>query len=218
MAEFGQRIRAFLPRHPRIEFGGITPKGDHLTINVAGRDVDAPLMTEFLSLPQVRSALPNLDHARQTDPNDLRYFKGRFPSSLARNYYGDRYVMIGDAAGLVRSFKGKGITTAVQTGIRAAETILEVGVSRAAFDSHYRKANQDLIGDVIYGQAMRLAVITLARSGMVDAVIRAARSEPRLRRALVGAVSGHDPYRVVWRNSLAPASLLSVLRALRRAA
>jgi flavin-dependent dehydrogenase len=214
MDEFGQRIHAFLPKHRRIEFGGITPKGNHLTINIAGREVDAPLMTDFLSQPQVRSALPSFERARQIDPNDLRYFKGRFPSSLAKNYYGDRFVIIGDAAGLVRSFKGKGATTAVQTGIRAAETILKIGISRAAFDDHYRKANEDLIGDVTYGQTMRLVVIALARLGLLDAVIKASREEPRLHRALFGAVSGHEPYRRVWGDSLAPASLFAVLQAI----
>jgi flavin-dependent dehydrogenase len=122
--------------------------------------------------------------------------------------------MIGDAAGLVRSFKGKGVTTAVQTGIRAAETILTAGFTRAAFHDQYRRANQDLIGDVSYGQAMRLIVIALARSGMLDALLRAGRKEPRLRHALFGAVSGHEAYRTVWADSLAPASLMAVLRAI----
>ena len=216
MKAFGQRIHAFLPKHARIEFGGITPKDNHLTVNIAGRDVDAPLMSDFLKQPSVRNALPNLAQARQIDPNDLRYFKGRFPSSLARNYYGDRFVMIGDAAGLVRSFKGKGVTTAVQTGIRAAETILASGITSAAFQDHYRRANQDLIGDVSYGQAMRLVVIALARTGLLDAVLRAARKEPRLRHALFGAVSGHEAYQRVWAKSLAPASLLAILRAIPR--
>ena len=213
MDAFGKHIHAFLPKHPRIEFGGITPKGDHLTINIAGRNVDAPLMSAFLKQPVVREALPNFEMARQYDADDLRYYKGRFPCSLARNYYGDRFVMIGDAAGLVRSFKGKGVTAAVQTGIRAADTILSVGFSRAAFHDHYRSANEDLISDMSYGQTMRSVVILMARAGMLDAVIRAARKEPRLRRALFGAVSGHESYRTVWGDSLAPASLTAILGA-----
>jgi flavin-dependent dehydrogenase len=217
MMQFGQRIHAFLPKHPRIEFGGITPKDNHLTINISGRDVDAPLMSDFLEQPVVRSVLPNFEQARTLDPHDLRYFKGRFPSSLARNYYGDRFVIIGDAAGLVRSFKGKGVTTAVQTGIRAAETILKAGFTQAAFHDHYRRWNQDLIGDVSYGQAMRLIVIALARSGLMDPLLRAARHETRLRHAFFGAVSGHEAYRTVWANSLAPASLRAVVREIARA-
>jgi len=216
MEAFGKHIHAFLPKHPRIEFGGITPKGDYVTINIAGRNVDAPLMSDFLKQPAVRDALPNFEIARKNDADDLRYYKGRFPCSLARNYYGDRFVMIGDSAGLVRSFKGKGVTAAVQTGIRAAETILSVGFSRAAFHDHYRSANEDLIGDMSYGQTMRHFVIFMARSGMLDAVIRAAHKEPRLRHALFGAVSGHESYRTIWGDSLAPASLTAILGAVLR--
>lgn len=208
---FGSHIHAFLPKHPHIEFGGITPKRNHLTINIAGRFVDAPLMDKFLANANVRHALPNLESARRSNPGDLRYFRGRFPYSLAHQYFGDRYVMIGDSAGLVRSFKGKGVTTALQTGIRAAKTILSAGVSEAAFSGHYRQANEDIIGDLPYGRAMRLVVIAMSRTGVIDAVFRAAHKEPRLKRALFGAVSGHVPYRKVWADSLAPASLWSVL-------
>jgi flavin-dependent dehydrogenase len=41
MDAFGPTIHAFLPANPRIEFGGVTPKGNHLTINIAGSTVDA---------------------------------------------------------------------------------------------------------------------------------------------------------------------------------
>ncbi len=101
MAEFGTHIHAFLPAHPLIEFGGVTPKGNHLTINIAGSSVSSTLMNSFLDLPVVRRALPNLDDAGVYDANDLRFYRGRFPCSLARGYYGDRYVLVGDAAGLV---------------------------------------------------------------------------------------------------------------------
>lgn len=213
MEAFGNHIHAFIPKHPRIEFGGITPKWNHLTINIAGRNVDAPLMSEFLEQSVVRKALPNFEMAGEYDSDDLHYYKGRFPYSLARHFYGDRFVMVGDAAGLVRSFKGKGVTAAVQTGIRAAESILSVGFSNAAFHDHYRRANEDLIGDMSYGQAMRLLVILLARSGMLDTVLKAARDEPLLRHALFGAVSGHDAYRTIWGDSLKPASLMAIIRA-----
>jgi flavin-dependent dehydrogenase len=213
MAAFGAYIHAFMPVRPRIEFGAITPKGNHLTINIAGRDVDVNLMRSFLDHPAVQAVLPNLHRAGTLDPNDLRFFKGRFPSSLARHHYGDRYVMVGDAAGLVRAFKGKGVTSAVLTGIRAAETILKVGISRAAFDQHYQQANQDIVGDLPYGQGMRLLAIAMARYGLLDPVLQAACQDVHLRAALFNAVSAHAPYRQVLRQALRPHSVLAVLRA-----
>jgi flavin-dependent dehydrogenase len=50
-------IHAYLPANPRIEFGAVTPKCDHLTINIAGRTVDTPLMRAFLEIPEVRDVL-----------------------------------------------------------------------------------------------------------------------------------------------------------------
>jgi flavin-dependent dehydrogenase len=214
MATFGPRIHAFLPAHPHIEFGAITPKGNHLTINIAGRAVDAPLMRTFLDDPVVRACLPDLEAAGARDPNDLRLFKGHFPCSLARGYYGDRYVMVGDAAGLVRAFKGKGVTSAMLTGIRAARTILQAGISARAFAHHYRSANRDILRDLPYGRGMRLATIAMARYGLLGPVLRAARRDADVRCALFDAVSAHAPYRQVMGQVLRFRPLLAILRAL----
>lgn len=213
MAEVGGQVHVFLPPSREIEFGAITPKGNHLTINIAGSSVDSEDMQGFLAWGPVRDILGS-GPIRPGQPGDLRFYKGRFPRSLARRDFGDRYVMVGDAAGLVRAFKGKGITSAVQTGIRAAHTLLEAGFSTAAFESHYRRANQDIIGDLPYGQFMRWMTIWLSRTGLLNPVIRAARDTPRLREALFGAASGHLLYRKVLADSLAPGSLAAVLRAM----
>jgi flavin-dependent dehydrogenase len=214
MAKIGGVLHVFLPSVRRIEFGAITPKGNHLTINIAGSSVDAHLMRQFLDLPMVQDVLGEAVLDPPEHPGDLRFYKGRFPRSLAWRGYGERYVTIGDAAGLVRAFKGKGITSAVQTGIRAAHTLMEAGVSSQAFKHHYRPANQDIIGDLPYGHLMRWFTIWLARSGLLNPVVRAARGSPNLSRALLGAASGHSPYRQVLRESLNPGSLLAILGAI----
>ncbi len=210
MQVIGERIHAFLPRDPRIEFGAVTPKGNHLTINIAGRRVDTNLMHAFLQQPEVRAVLPNMERPLQAD--DWRFFKGRFPCSLAKRFYGDRYVMIGDAAGLVRAFKGKGVTSAVLTGIRAAETILKAGITCRAFDAHYRAANQDIIRDLPYGRFMRMATIAMTRWGLLAPVVRAARTRLDLQRALFDAVSAHAPYTEVLQRILRPGVIGAVVR------
>jgi len=48
MASFGGRIHAFLRSDSGIEFGAVTPKDDHLTINIAGRAVSDEQMAAFL--------------------------------------------------------------------------------------------------------------------------------------------------------------------------
>ena len=100
------------------------------------------------------------------------------------------------------------------TGIRAAHTILHLGISQAAFAHHYQTANQDIISDLPYGRAMRLLTMLMARSGLFRAVLRAARQEPITRAALFDAVSAHAPYRRVLMQMLHPRAVLTTLRAL----
>lgn len=213
MESFGEYIHAFLPPSPRIEFGAVTPKGNHLTINIAGKGVDVEQMRRFLSAADVQQILPCLDYAAQENQNDLRFFKGRFPCGLARNFAGDRFVMVGDAAGLVRPFKGKGVTSAIQTGQRAAETILQTGISVQAFQA-YHTANRDITGDMLYGHGIRRVTILASRLGVMNAVLRAAEHNPGLRQALFDAVSAQRPYREVIQGAFAPAAVLSILKAL----
>jgi flavin-dependent dehydrogenase len=213
MQAFGPCIHAFLPDIPRIEFGGVTNKGNHLTINIAGTGVDADLMKKFLTLPEVLKVLPNCEGEDGFNTVDLQFYKGRIPRSLAKGYYGDRYVLVGDAAGLVRAFKGKGVTFGAITGIRAAETILQHGISEQAFYEHYCSANKELIQDLPYGQVMRYFTIFLAQNHLLDPVLRAAKQKPLLQSALYDAVSAHAPFRHVIQQSLHMDVILDVLRA-----
>lgn len=211
MARFGSYIHAFLPRHHKIEFGGITPKGKHLTINIAGKAVDSHLMNEFLDMPNIRKVLPNFIGAGKRDPDDLLFFKGRFPCSLAKRYYGDRYILVGDAAGLVRAFKGKGVTSAALTGIRAAKVMLNHGISEACFSYYYDKANQEILRDFPYSRLMRFLTISMSHLRLLDPILRAARQSDSLHAALLDAVSAHDTYRNVLLNIMKPRSIAAIM-------
>jgi flavin-dependent dehydrogenase len=216
LEELSGKIHAFLPSNPRIEFGAITPKCDHLTINIAGPTVDAPLMRTFLEIPEVNEILPPKNSIGDSTTNNMFYYKGRFPRSSAHGFYGDRYVMVGDAAGLVRTFKGKGTTTAILTGIRAADTIINHGISRQAFHQYYRNANQDIIQDLPYGRGMRLATMLVSKMGLMGMVLRAARKTPLLQSALFGAVSGNTPYKEILGKVLHPDVIWAILRAIKK--
>ncbi len=205
MHTFGGHIHAYLPPWPQVEFGAITPKGNHLAINVAGARVDADWMDRFLAWEPVRSVLPAVDRHRLTNPEDLRYFKGRFPVSIARGFYGDRYVVVGDAAGLVRAFKGKGVNSACLSGLWAAESMLTHGISHAAFAEGYARACAETVTDLPYGRAVRLLAIVGATQHLLDPLIIVSRHEPILRTALFDAVSGHRSYRAIVGELLRPA-------------
>jgi flavin-dependent dehydrogenase len=207
MRTVGERIFAFLPPMSTIEFGAVTPKYNHITINIAGRNIDANAMDEFLRFPPVRRILPPGTYNQKT----LYYFKGKFPVSVARNFYGHRYVMIGDAAGLVRPFKGKGINSAILTGIWAAQTMMNEGISKAAFRA-YEESCAQILNDLPYGHFMRRVAISLSTHGLMDFFVRFARQNRAMQRALFDSVSAHRYYRNILLDTLRPAFFREILR------
>jgi len=198
MTEFGDYLYAFLPSSlPHVEFGAITPKGNHLSLNIAGKKVDVAMMDKFLNLPSVREALPdNLDNFLP----HLCYFKGKFPTLPAKGVSGDRYVMVGDAAGLNRPFKGKGINSAVITGTRSAEIIVKHGISREAFQK-YLKSCSDLTDDKPYGKIVRFLTIQSSKHGFLDSIFETAKKEEAMRQAFFNIVSGQATYKKTWQET-----------------
>jgi len=198
MKQFGNYLHAFLPSSlPHVEFGAITPKGNHLSLNIAGKKVDSVMMDKFLNLPSVREALPyNLDNFLP----HLYYFKGKFPTLPAKGVSGDRYVMVGDAAGLNRPFKGKGINSAVITGIRAAEVILNQGISKEAFQE-YLKSCSELTDDIPYGKIVRYLTIQSSKHGFLDSIFEVAKKEQNLKQAFFNIVSGQETYKNTWQET-----------------
>jgi flavin-dependent dehydrogenase len=207
----GPIIHAFLLSLPGVEFGAVTPKHDHLAINVAGRQVTSTVMMDFLRSPPVQRFLP--PHQRRAKP--LHYFKGKFPTAPARNLFGDRYVTVGDAAGLIRPFKGKGINSACLTGIRAADCMLNRGVSKAAFES-YVKNCAELTGDYWYGRSMRWLINQSTRLKFTDRLLKIAKRDPLFMECLFNSVSGHLAYKQIVKKTLTPSLVATFLEELTR--
>lgn len=195
MEKFGSYIHAFLPKSlPHVEFGAITPKENHLSINIAGTMVNAGMMDSFLDIPCVKKTLPQ--NFKQMQPH-LYYFKGKFPTLPAKGIFGDRYVMVGDSAGLIRPLKGKGINSAVETGINAARTIISNGISKESFNA-YMNSCSDLTCDIPYGKTLRFLSNTASKHGFLDSVFISAENEPALKKALFNIVSGQQTYKKIW--------------------
>lgn len=195
MASFGQYLHAFLLSSLRqIEFGAITPKGNHLSINIAGKEVQATAMDQFLRMPAVKKVLPETCNQLLAS---LSYYKGRFPTGPARHFLFPRIIMIGDAAGLNRPFKGKGINSAILTGVRAAEALASYGLTEKMLNE-YRSKCADLIADIPYGRRLRWLTLIFTRLGLIDKILIEAEKEPALKRALFHIVSGQKAYRTIW--------------------
>ena len=97
--------------------------------------------------------------------------------------------MIGDAAWLNRPFKGKGINSAIITGIKATLAMALKGLSRLAFEG-YREDCSELREDIPCGRILRALTIRLSGCGLTDGVLEAARKEPALGKAIFNVVLG----------------------------
>lgn len=189
--KLGDIIHAFLLSSlPKIEFGAITPKGDHIIINIAGEHVTSVDFENFLRHPAVAKFLPP---ARE-QIDQLVSYKGHFPTSPARNPYGDRYVAVGDSTGWLRPFKGKGITTAVMTGISAAKAMINHGISKSSLDA-YAAECEYLTNDYPYGSLARFGSNLSLKTDFYDFLIEYAKKEGRLSKIFYDSVSGHRSYK-----------------------
>ncbi len=191
--KLGNIIHAYLPSLKNVEFGAITPKKDHITVNICGANVTTRDMNAFLKLPQVRELLP--------DYEGLVYFKGTFPIGPAKNFFWDRFVAVGDVGGLIRPLKGKGINSAVATGAKAARVIVDLGFSKEAFREYYRNC-QDLIDDNYYGLILRFLSNISSHTYILDRLISLAKKDLVLYRAFYNIVSGHETYKNIVKETL----------------
>src|SRR3990167_7702650 len=188
-------VLLFPPLIPNIEFASIAPKGDHIAANIAGKNITSEDMDSLLDLPEVRRLLPGFKR------EDLHYYSGKFPTCPAKNPYGDRYVMVGDATGWIRPFKGKGINTAIFTGLKAAETIIHYGISKRALEN-YTSNCKELADDFIYGLVVRYMTKLACRTGLFKVLMLMAQIDPQMYDAFYNAVSGQDSYKNIIRSTM----------------
>ncbi|MDO8738575.1 NAD(P)/FAD-dependent oxidoreductase [Candidatus Deferrimicrobium sp.] len=188
--KLGDIIHAFLLSSlPKIEFGAITPKGDHIIVNIAGEHVTSVDLENFLKHPAVAKFLPPA--VRNIE---MVSHKGHFPTSPARNPYGDRYITVGDSTGWLRPFKGKGITTAVMTGISAAKAMMNHGISKRGLDA-YAAECEYLTKDYPYGTLVRYCSNLAIKKNYYDFLIEYAKKEDKLAKIFYDSVSGHRSYK-----------------------
>ncbi|MDO8689460.1 MAG: NAD(P)/FAD-dependent oxidoreductase [Dehalococcoidia bacterium] len=193
---------------PGTEFGALTPNLDRVTVNIAGENVTDRDLDALLRLRWSRELVPN---ATLTEP---RLYHA-FPCGPARNAYGDRVVAIGNASGLLRPLKGKGINTGMITGIRAATTMIEDGISKRAFDAFYSRCH-DLTSEFKYGGALSGLYHLADRVDALDAVLTLARRDPLLYQAFYDMVSGEGSYRDIIRRSARPRLMGKIILAIAR--
>ena len=119
-------------------YGWYFPKGNVLNVGVgcvAGPGVDLPRRRE--ALVEALRGSGRLPHDLHIEPfrGHAYVVRRRAPRQLA----GDRFCLVGDAAGLARDLSGEGIGPAIRSGLLAARAVEAHLQSGAALESYARE-------------------------------------------------------------------------------
>jgi len=205
-----RQVRVFFDLPPGLVFGGLIPKGPYANISLLGRGLPPGAVAEFLEVHGLQRLLPEQAFS-------LCGCTPHVAVSSAVGYYGERMVVVGDAA-VTRLYKD-GIGAAFTTARAAARTAVEVGVSRRDFAEGYRPVCRRIAQDNLYGRLLfRLWTLTRRSPFLLDSWRRAITNEASLpaasrvhTRTLWGMFTGDDTYRQMFRLSLTRRALRGLL-------
>lgn len=176
--------------HPKgVVFGAVVPKGSMSNISLLGRNLSRDAVGDFVAETGVGQGSRRLCGC-----------KPRIAVSIARGYYADRFVAVGDAAA-TRLYKD-GIGSAFQTARQAAHTAIYHGTRTSDFRLHYMPLCRMIALDNFIGQALFAAWSMTERvPALIRLWLRAWEYElslpneaRRYRRALWNMFTGDDSY------------------------
>lgn len=199
---------AFLIPHSGLIFGTLVPKGPFINVSVLSSGKKPVSVTDFLNYEIVRNMLPeHYERACGCQP--------RAAIGIARNYYADRFVAIGDAA-VSRLYKD-GIGSSLLTAREAARTAIEHGVSRKDFERYYQPLCNGINHDNQWGKllfsindkAKDSRAFLWAQHRQISDEQNNTRRPQSFTKAAWGMFTGSYSYRSIARMVFKPDSLLS---------
>ncbi len=205
----GSSMHVFLLNIPRLEFGAIIPKGDHVTICLLGEEIDSGMIQSFLHSPEVVNCLPpeiSLEHAACHCAPHINVLGARRP-------FADRILFIGDCA-VTRLYKD-GIGAAYRLGKAAASAALQ-GLAAADFEKHYWPACQTIsadndVGQVLFRISRGMQKVPFAQRAVLRMAMREQQKPgPRRRASMVlwDMFTGSAQYREILLRMLHPVFLI----------
>jgi NADH dehydrogenase len=205
-SRLGNTAHAFLIPQSGLIFGTLVPKGPFISVSLLSTGKRLVSINDFLNYDVVRSLLPgSYERVCGCQP--------RATTGYARNYCGDRFVAIGDAA-VSRLYKD-GIGSSLLTARRAAQTVVNHGLLRQNFRRYYQPFCQDISRDNRWGRLLFLAndktkdsrTFLLAQRQLIAEEQNNVRGRQPFTRAAWGMFTGSYSYRAIGRMVFNPASL-----------
>jgi len=184
----------------RIRFAALVPKHNHVTLSlIPFRDIGKEDIHEFLNNPMVRQVFP----PGWKPPERFCFCFSRISTTEAKNPFGDRIVLIGDAS-YSRYYKN-GLESAFLTAQLAARTAFNHGISAAHFRRTYLRGARRLIANDNYYGKLTFAVYELTnRIGLLSKAQSDIQRNPdggpetQLRFIFWNMFTGNIPYREIF--------------------
>jgi flavin-dependent dehydrogenase len=206
-----EEVNAYFKRPPGLSFGAIIPKGRYLNISLLGKGFTRNSIDEFIAAQKLT------DDLQYASTSSLCGCNPRIAVSMAKHYFGDRWVAVGDAV-VTRLYKD-GIGSAYQTSKSAISVAMNIGISRFVFRKCYSPICHSIAMDNSYGFLLfRLWNFVLNSPGFLNAwktTIQREMSLPvkdrRHMRILWGMLTGDEPYRQLFYRGINPAALFDLV-------
>jgi flavin-dependent dehydrogenase len=182
--------------HRPAGYGWSFPRPDHLAIGVCAQ-ADTATSAELLEQTTrwiARAALAPRERLRRYSWPIPSLSPGEFGSERPA---GSRWLLVGDAAGLVDPLTREGIYFALKSGALAAEALL---ASTAAAGDRYAAA----LRATIYPELAHAAAFKAGffRPGFTRLMVEALARSPRVAAVVADLVAGRQPYRTLRRRLL----------------
>ncbi len=209
-------------RELSLEHIALVPKGDYLTVALIGKSIDKAslprgtrgIITEFLSLPQIKSILPlmTVDRARLACACAPRMTAGP-----AKHPFGDRVALIGDAVG--SRLNKDGLYSAYVTAQALAKTIVHHGIKRRDLSAGYGAVvrwlkTEHRYGHLVFGVIRGSLSTPLTSRVLYQAFATELKSRPKDNRPLTEILwkiaSGTADYREISRSMISFRLLSSI--------
>jgi hypothetical protein len=196
-------------RRLELEHAALLPKGRFLTVAMIGRCIDQAalprdsrqMVHDFLTLPQIARILPGLTAA----PISCACAP-RMTDTIAKSPFGERFALIGDAAG--SRLNKDGLYSAYVTASRLAHVLLHEGIDRRALARGYGNAIDWLATDNRFGRVVfALSRVAFSRSLVSRITYQAFATEQKMLHENRRPVS-----KVLWKIASGTADYQQVLR------